>query len=134
LEKIKVYVYSLKVSTLNFVDKEGAQHACAQAGSTPFSGLKHYPGAMDDRYISEEEKKAIIAVENFCARKGYEFEVIDLATASFFTKIKLKARGLMNFPAVSYKGKVIHGVPTEGALIKLVGNTLATNKTLHQTK
>lgn len=122
LEKIKVYVYSLKVSTLGFVDKEGAQHACAQAGSTAFSGLKHYPGAMDNRYISEEEKKAIIAVENFCAKKGYEFEVVDLATAGFFTKIRLKAKGLMNFPAISYGEKIIHGVPTEDALAKLVEN------------
>lgn len=120
LEKIKVYVYSLGVPTLDFVDKEGAQHACAQAGNTAFSGLKHYPGAMDNRYLSEEEKKAILTVENFCIKKGYEFEVVDLATTGFFTKLRSKAKGLMNFPAISYGGKVIHGVPTEEELIELV--------------
>ena len=69
MEKIKVYVYSSKVSTLGFVDKEGAQHACAQAGSSAFAGLQHYAG-MSDRYLCDNEKAAISVVEEFCKREG----------------------------------------------------------------
>jgi len=120
MEKIKVYVYSLKVSTLGFVDKEGAMHACAGAGSSAFSGLKHYPGSMDNRYLSDEEKKAIIAVEDFCKEYNLEFDIIDVATRGFLTKMKLKAKGLMNFPSITFKEKVFHGVPTEETLKELL--------------
>ncbi|MCK4478674.1 hypothetical protein KAU88_09160 [Candidatus Bathyarchaeota archaeon] len=69
MEKIKIYVHSFNISTLDFVDKEGAQHACAQAGSTAFSGLKHYPSSMDNRYFSDKERNALTAVENFCRKR-----------------------------------------------------------------
>jgi glutaredoxin len=120
LEKIRVYVYSFKVSTLDFVDKEGAMHACAEAGSSAFSGLKNYPGFMDNRYLSDEERKAIIIVEDFCNKHSLEFETIDVATMGTLTKIKLKAKGLMNFPAIVFKEKVFHGVPTEETLKELL--------------
>lgn len=120
MDKIKVYVCSLAVATANFVDKEGAVHACAKAGSSAFSGLKHYPGSMDNRYLSDEEKKAIVVVEDFCNRHYREFETIDVATVGFLTKLKLKAKGLMNFPAIVFKEKVVHGVPTEERLKELL--------------
>lgn len=120
MEKIEIYVYSFNISTLNFVDKEGAQHTCAQAGSTAFSGLKRYPGSVDNRYLSDEERKAIISPENFCKKKGIEFEVIDLSTKGFFTKMKLRLKELTNLPTIVFQEKVIHGVPTEEALEKLV--------------
>jgi len=120
LERVKVYVCSSKIPTVGFVDKEGAMHACAQAGSSAFSGLKHYPGSMDNRYLSDEERKAIIAVEDFCNKHNLESETIDVATMGFLTKIKLKAKGLMNFPSIAFKEKVFHGVPTEEALQELL--------------
>ena len=120
MEKIKIYVQSFNVSTLDFVDKEGAQHACAQAGSTAFSGLKHYPSSMDNRYFSDKERDALTAVENFCKKKGYEFEVIDLAEKGFLTKMRLRLKGLTNLPTISFQKKVVHGVATEDALEKLV--------------
>ena len=120
LDKIKVYVYSLTVPTVGFVDKEGAMHACAQAGNLPFEGLKHHPGSMDNRYLSDEERKAIVIVENFCKRSDCEIEIIDVAKKGFLTKMKLKAKGLMNFPAIAFKEKVIHGVPTEETLRELL--------------
>lgn len=120
LEKIKIYVYSFNIPTLDFVDKEGAQHACAQAGSTAFSGLRHYPGSMGNCYLSDKERNVILAVESFCKKKGFEFEVIDLATKGFLTKIKFRVKGLMSFPTISFKEKVVHGVPTEETLKKLV--------------
>lgn len=116
LDKIKIYVYSVGLSTLDFVDKEGAMHACAQAGSSAFSGLKHYTGSMDDRYLSDEEREAITIVESYCKRNDMEFEIVDVAKKGFVTKIKLKAKGLTNFPTITFKEKVIHGVPTEEEL------------------
>jgi len=120
VEKIKIYVHSFNISTLDFVDKEGAQHACAQAGSTAFSGLKHYPSSMDNRYFSDKERDALTAVENFCRKKGYEFEVIDLAEKGFLTKMRLRLKGLTNLPTISFQKKVVQGAPTEDALEKLV--------------
>jgi len=38
--KLEVYVQLLELSTLEFVDKEGAMHVCAQAGKTAFQGLE----------------------------------------------------------------------------------------------
>jgi len=113
-------VHSFNISTLDFVDKEGAQHACAQAGSTAFSGLKHYPSSMDNRYFSDKERAALTAVENFCRKKGYEFEVIDLAEKGFLTKMRLRLKGLTNLPTISFQEKVVHGAATEDALEKLV--------------
>jgi len=120
MEKIRIYVHSFNISTLDFVDKEGAQHACAQAGSTAFSGLKHYPSSMDNRYFSDKERAALTAVENFCKKKGYEFEVIDLAEKGFLTKMRLRLKGLTNLPTISFQKKVVHGITTEDALEKLV--------------
>ncbi|RLG91204.1 hypothetical protein DRO34_04420 [Candidatus Bathyarchaeota archaeon] len=120
LERIKVFVYSTKLSTLGFVDKEGAMHACAQAGSSAFTGLKHYPGAMDERYISVEEKNAIAAVEAFCKKHGFDFEIIDFAKLGFLDKMKLKRKGVKTFPAILYGEKAFHGVPTEKDLERLV--------------
>lgn len=120
MEKVKVYVYSSKISTLGFVDKEGAQHACAQAGSTAFAGLRHFPGSMEDRYLSDSERRAIVAVEDFCRKKGLECEVVDLAGKGFLAKMRLRLRGLMRLPTVSFREKVVCGVPTEETLKKLV--------------
>ena len=94
--------------------------ACAQAGNSAFSGLKHYPGSMDNRYLSDEEKKTIIAVEDFCSKHNLGLEKIDVATMGFLTKIKLTAKGLMNFPSIAFKEKVFHGVPTEETLRELL--------------
>lgn len=120
MDKIRIYVYSLGVSTLGFVDKEGAQHVCARAGDSAFSGLKHYPGSMNDRYLSDEEKKTVAIIEEFCSTNNCEFEVIDLATSGFLTQIKAKVKGLTNFPAIVFKERVFHGVPTEENLRELV--------------
>jgi hypothetical protein len=122
LEKIKVYVYSAKVSTLGFVDKEGAQHVCAQAGSSAFAGLQHYAG-MSDRYLCDKEKAAISVVEEFCKTKGnLEVEIVDLATEGYLAKARIWLTGLRSLPAIAFGGIVIHGVPAEKDLEKLVAS------------
>ncbi len=120
LKRIQVYVYSARISTLGFVDKEGAQHACARAGSTAFSGLQRFPGAMDDRYLTDEERNAIILVESFCKHRGLEYEVVDLAGKSFLGRMKFMLKGVASFPVITFEGKTVQGIPTEQALEELV--------------
>jgi hypothetical protein len=120
LIRIRVYVYSSAVSALGFVDKEGAQHACAQTGGSAFAGLQHHAG-MSNRYLSDGEKSAIIAVEAFCkTRGGFDYEVVDLALEGYFAKAKCWLKGLRNLPAVALEKGVICGVPTEEDMKKLV--------------
>ena len=112
MEKIKVYVHSSRVSTLGFVDKEGAQHACAQAGSSAFAGLQHYSG-MSGRYLNDKEKATIAAVEDFCKTKdGVEFEIVDLAGVGYLSKMLFWLKGLRRLPMVVFRGNSTPGVPT----------------------
>jgi hypothetical protein len=120
MDRIKVYVYSTAVSTLEFVDLEGARHACAHAGSSAFQGLKYYPGTMDNRYLSEEERKAIDLVAQFSKENGLEFEIVDLANCGLMTKTKLFFKGIRNVPTITYRGKRIEGLPNEENLKALL--------------
>ncbi|MGB9134409.1 MAG: hypothetical protein WCC63_02320 [Candidatus Bathyarchaeia archaeon] len=118
--KIKVYVYSSEISTLGFVDKEGAQHACAKAGSSAFTGLQHY-GGMSNRYLSDNEKATVRAVEEFCKKRdGVEFEIVDLALAGYLSKARFWLKGLRSLPVVTFGESMTHGVPSEKDLEKLV--------------
>lgn len=121
IDRIRVYVYSQTLSTIDYVDFEGAKHACAQAGSSAFSGLKHYSGSMDDRYISEEEKEAIALARQFSKENGLEFEIVDLANCRFTTKTKLFFKGIRKVPTITFKGEKIVGPPTEENLKTLLG-------------
>ena len=120
MDRIKVYVYSQAISTLDYVDFEGAKHACAQAGSSAFSGLKQYSGSMDDRYLSEEERKAIALVRQFSEENGLEFEIVDLANCGFVSKTKLFFKGIKKVPTIAFKGEKIAGLPTEENLKTLL--------------
>jgi hypothetical protein len=120
MNKIKVYICSVAISTLSFVDKEGARHACARAGNLPFEGLKHYHGIGDDCITSSEERNAIAIVESFSRKNNYQYEVVDVAKLSFLSKLRLKRKGLKDFPTVSYGDKFYNGIPTEDDLEKLI--------------
>lgn len=102
------------------MDKEGAMHTCTQAGSSAFAGLKRYPGVMNERYISVEEKNAIAVVEALCKKHGCDFEIVDFAKLGFLAKLRLKRKGVKGFPTIFYKQKAFHGVPTEKDLERLV--------------
>jgi len=121
MKKLQVYVYSVsEIPTADFVDKEGALHACARAGTMPFETMGRYPSGMDGSLISAEEKKAIISVESFCKNNGYMFEIVDFTKLSFWSKMKLKREGVKSFPAISCGEKILCGVPTEDELKELV--------------
>jgi hypothetical protein len=121
MKKISVYVYSVsQIPTTDFVDKEGAMHACARAGNTPFETLRHYPRGLDSSLISNEQKNAIFSVESFCKSNGYDFEVVDFAKLNFLSKVKLRRKGVKSFPTASCGGRFLCGVPTEDDLRELV--------------
>lgn len=121
MEKITVYILSSRISTLDFVDFEGARHARAKAGSSAFAGLKNYPGTMKDSYISEEERSAILLVGSFCKKKGFDFEIVDLGRLSLPLKIKIRMTGVKILPTVACRGKRFCGLPTEKDLEALIG-------------
>ncbi|MFQ5758982.1 MAG: hypothetical protein ACE5IF_04840 [Candidatus Bathyarchaeia archaeon] len=123
MAKIRIFVYSQCVSSLDFVDKEGAQHACARAGSSAFSGLKHYPGAMDNRYLSEEEKQAITLIEEICKKNQLDFEIVDLGKSGFLAKTKAFVKGIRKFPTITFMEEKIDKVPTEEKLRALVSKS-----------
>jgi hypothetical protein len=119
---IRIYVSSAEIPTTGFVDIEGARHECARAADKAFSGLKNYP-SLDgtSRFLSTEEQKAILLVSDFCRKKGYGFEIVDVGTKGFLKRVKLRRKGLTGFPAISYEEKIINGVPTHETLMALLG-------------
>jgi glutaredoxin len=121
MKRIVVYIYSLgQIPTQDFIDREGAIHACARAGSLPFEKMAHYPGDLNGHLLSVEEKNAIAAVEAFCKKNGYHFEIVDFAELNFLSKIKLKRKGVKTFPTISCGEKFLYGVPHEKELEELV--------------
>jgi len=121
MAKLKVYVHSLEIPTVGFVDKEGAMHACAHAQKTAFQGLKNLSNTIGNRYLSDEEREVLIRAESFCKKSGLELEVVDLGTIAFLTRLKLKMTGLKT-PAVRCGEKIVYGVPSEEDLIELLGS------------
>lgn len=111
MKKLKVYIHSLEIPTVGFIDKEGAMHACAQAQKTAFQGLERF-SSLGNRYLSDEQREVLMRVEDFCKNNGLEFKVIDLGTISFLARLKLKMKGL-NTPAIFCGEKIIYGVPSE---------------------
>ena len=110
--KLRVYVQSFEFPTVGFVDKEGAMHACAQAQKTAFQGLQHFSGLFGNRYLTDEEREVLARVEDFCKNKGLEFQIIDLGTMNFLSRLKLKMKGLET-PAICCGATTLYGVPSD---------------------
>lgn len=119
MKKLKIYVRSLEIPTIGFVDKEGAMHACAQAQKTAFQGLERFSTIGGNRCLSDEEREVLRRVEIFCKDNGLEFEVVDLATIGFLARLKMKMKGLRT-PATCCGEKIVFGVPSEEVLRELL--------------
>jgi len=65
--KLKVYVHSLEIPTVGFVDKEGALHACAKAQTTAFQGLERFSN-LGNRHLSNEEREFLMRLKIFVKR------------------------------------------------------------------
>lgn len=119
MEKLKVYVNSFEIPTVGLVDKEGRVHACAKAQKIWAEGLEKFSGVLGSRYLSDEEKQALVQVESFCNNYDLEFEVIDLAKANLFTKLRWWTKRLQT-PSIGYKEKIFRGTPTTEDIRQLV--------------
>lgn len=119
MKKLKIYVHSLEIPTIGFVDKEGAMHACAQAQKTAFQGLERFSTIGGNRYLSDEEREVLKRVEFFCKDNGLEFEVVDLGPMGFWARLKMKMKGLRT-PATCCEEKIVYGVPSEEVLRELL--------------
>lgn len=108
LEKVKVYVYSLKeIPIQNYIDMEAIGHPCSQAGERAFDGLKHY-STWDgvSGYLSDEQKKAIELAAQFCEENRLDLEIIDLANVGFAKRVKLFLGGVRKVPAITFRGEI----------------------------
>jgi len=119
MEKLKVYVHSFEIPTVDFVDKEGAMHSCAHAQRTAFQRLGQFSSIVGNRYLPDEEKKALTLVEDFYKNNDLEFEIIDLGTLDFLARLKLKMEGLKP-PSISYREKKLYNALTMEDLKELV--------------
>jgi len=112
--RIKVYINSVELSTLDFVDPLSLGHACDQPGERISSGIKHMP-KRSSGFISEEEKKAIDLVEQISRENGLNYEIIDLARAGSMTRLKFVLKG-WKVPVISIENETIIGLPTKEQL------------------
>ena len=116
--KFKVYIHSIEPSTLGFVDKEGAEHACARAQLTAFTGLDRLAGMFGKRYLSDGDSRTLANVEEFCRTNNVEYEVSDLGQMNFLQRLVLRMKGIRT-PAVYCEKRTVQGVPTEEDLRRL---------------
>jgi len=113
LEKIKVYISSLKgIPTLDYVDKDSMGHPCVTSRHDICSGLKDLPKGSWDGYLTEDQRKAVDVVNEFCEENGLEYEIVDIENLSSLGKMKLLFKGI-KAPTIILKGKKIEGVPTK---------------------
>ena len=120
-KKIKVYVSSCEISTLDYVDKDSMGHPCVTSrnGENIFTGFKHLPERSWDGYLADDQMKAVDVVDEFCKENGLEYEVVDITNVSFASKMRLMFKGI-KAQTISFRGKKIEGVPTEEDLRVLV--------------
>ena len=120
-EKIKVYVSSFEISTLDYVDKDSVGHPCVTSrhGENIFTGFKHLPKGARDGHLADDQIKTVDVVDKFCKENGLEYEVVDIRNTSFVSKMKLMFKGI-KAPTISFKGKKIERIPTKEDLNTLI--------------
>ncbi len=69
MDKIRVYVNSVAPAAVDYVDMKSVEHPCSQAGERAFEGMKNLP-PRSSGFLSDEERKAIEIVEQFCREKA----------------------------------------------------------------
>jgi hypothetical protein len=127
MDKLIVYVHSYEISTLDFIDKEGAMHGCANAGVIAFQRLQSGSAMFGNRYLCDGDRQTLTCVEDFCKQKGLEYGVIDLGEMNFFGKLALRIKGIRT-PAVCYRKNTFCGIPNNAILSSLLSKR--SNRTL----
>ena len=106
-DKVKVYVCGLKeVSTLDFVDDKSMGHPCvtSRAGENIYSGFRHLPSGSWNGCLSEDQRKTVNIVREFCEENGLEYEVVDVTNLGFTSKMNLVFKRIRT-PTITFKGK-----------------------------
>jgi len=119
MAKLKVYVHSLEVSTVGFIDKEGAMHACAQAQKTAFQGLERHAGLFGKRCLCDDDRETLMRIDNFCKKYALEYEVVDVESMSFLARLGLRMKGVKT-PAICSGEKTLCGIPSDEDVKKLL--------------
>lgn len=121
MAKLKVYVQSLEISAAGFVDKEGAMHSFCAPGlkEATFKGIEGQTGLFGNRCLSEEDRKFLMRVDDFCKNNGLEYEVVDLEGTGFLGKLVLRMKGI-KAPTVTFGQRTLQGIPSDENLKKLV--------------
>ena len=119
MDKLKVYVHSLEVPTVGFVDKEGAMHACAQAQKTAFQGLEHHADLFGRRFLSDEDREVLMRIDIFCKKNALEYEVVDVGRMSFLAKLGLRKKGIKT-PAICLGERTLCGLSSDEDMKKLL--------------
>jgi hypothetical protein len=117
--KLTVYIHSFEVGTVGFVDKEGAQHACAQAQSTAFQSLARLSGLFGSNYLCDEDRETLIQVEEFCKNSHIKYAVVDMGKLPFIARLRLRMKGIKT-PTICYGSEKLQGVPCNKDLERLV--------------
>jgi hypothetical protein len=123
---MRIFVNSAELPKAGYsigsTNAELATHGCCDPSkaSTALSGSDHIWSSDGNRILSEEEQQAIIVVEDFCKKKGFKLEIIDVGTKGAISKLRFKMKGLGDFPVISFRDEAIHGIPTEQMLRELI--------------
>lgn len=116
LEKVKVYVCSLKEIPMQYiVDVEAIGHPCSQAGDPemrPRNGLKNLRWDGVSGVLSDGERKAIELATQFCEENKLALEIIDLAIVGFAKRIRLFLAGVRKVPAIAFRGEIFTEFPS----------------------
>jgi hypothetical protein len=118
---LTVYIHSFEVGTVGFVDKEGAQHACAQAQSTAFQSLARLSGLFGNNYLCDKDRETLTRVEEFCNNNRIEYAVVDMGRLPFITRLRLGMKGIKT-PTTCYGSKRLQGIPCNEDLKRLINN------------
>ena len=133
MDKIKVYINTVELSTFDFVNVDGIGHPCAHTHDNPgtriSAGLRNMPKGSSG-LISDEERKTIELVDQFSEENALKYEIIDLAKAGPVTQLKFMMRGWKT-PAVSFANETIVGLPTRERLELLVRRQRARASFIH---
>lgn len=118
MDKIRVYVNSVAPAAVDYVDMKSIEHPCSQAGERAFEGMKDLP-AHSSGFLSDEDRKTIKIVEQFCREKALEYEIVDLAYARATTQLKFILKR-WKVPIISSGNKIVKGPPTKQQLESLL--------------
>lgn len=119
MAKLTVYVHSFEIGTVDFVDKEGAQHACAQAQSTAFQSLARLSGLFGNNYLCDEDRETLTRVEDFCQNSHIKYAVVDMGKLHFITRLRLRMKGI-KAPTICCGSGKHQGVPRNEDLERLI--------------